>query len=382
MKRTVSIRILVTPEQDTLLNEIQSIFSDACNFIVKTAVEHKCSNKIELQHLCYYAAKDRFQQLGAQMKLKALQKVATAYKTLLQNRPEIRKGSWPEIAFRNTASVHYDKRLYSIRGDSLSLYTLQGRIQVQLRPGAFQEQYLAKGQAKEAELIRKRNRWYFNLVLDLPTPETLPSDKVLGVDMGENNLAATSSGKLFGGGKLRFERDKYLALRGRLDSNGSKSAMQLLKKVSGRESRHVRHVNHEVSKAIVLEAIRTHCAVIAMEDLTNIRSRIRAGKRVRARLHRWAWRELQTFIEYKAEAAGIRVVYVDPAYTSKTCAVCGNLGHRHKHRFHCPSCGRLAHADLNAGLNIASLGKAFAMPTGTVNCPNVAASARTIKLLP
>ena len=63
-----------------------------------------------------------------------------------------------------------------------------------------------------------------------------------------------------------------------------------------------------------------------MENLTHIRDRIRAGKRIRARLHRWAFSQLQSFVEYKALAAGISVVYVDPAYTSQSCCRCGNLG--------------------------------------------------------
>jgi len=94
---------------------------------------------------------------------------------------------------------------------------------------------------------------------------------------------------------------------------------------------------------------------------------------MRSRLHRWAWAQLQSFVEYKAEAAGLRVMYVNPAYTSQTCAVCGNKGIRSKHRFSCPFCGRLAHADLNAGQNIASLGCTVVLPTGAVNRPHVAA---------
>jgi IS605 OrfB family transposase len=190
--------------------------------------------------------------------------------------------------------------------------------------------------------------------------------------MGENNLAATSSGKLFCGGQLRHKRDCFLNFRRRLQSNGSKSAKQLLKKVSGREARHVRHVNHEVSKAIVAEAIENGYSIIALEKLTNIRKRIKAGKRMRSRLHRWAWWQLQEFIAYKAQGAGIQIVFVNPAYTSKTCYVCGNLGIRSKHRFSCPICGRLAHSDRNAAQNIASLGSVYTVPTGDVNRPNVA----------
>jgi len=174
-----------------------------------------------------------------------------------------------------------------------------------------------------------------------------------------------------GGEQLRHRRDGHLALRRRLQSNGSESARQLLRKVSGKESRRVRHLNHEVSKAIVGEAQRIGATLIAMEDLTDILSRIQAGKRVRTRLHRWSFRQLQTFVAYKAAAAGIASIFVDPAYTSKTCSACGGIGTRNRHRFVC-SCGLRAHADLNASRNIARIGKAAALSRAAVDRPNVA----------
>jgi IS605 OrfB family transposase len=328
---------------------------------------------VKLHRAAYYIIRKVLPDLGSQMVIKAVHKAAGAYKTLLANKPVFRKEDWPIVKFGKSHSVHFDKRTYSLRGDSLSLFTLDGRMVVNFRPGDFQRRYLADGTPKEAELVRKRKGWFFNLVLDLPDPVPAAAGNVLGVDLGENNLAATDTGKLFGGGKLRHDRDRFLNLRRRLQRNGSKSAKQLLRKVSGREARHVTHVNHEVSKAIVAEATSNGYAAIALENLTNIRKRIRAGKRMRSRLHRWAWAQLQAFVAYKAQAAGIRVVFVNPAYTSKTCAVCGNLGNRSKHRFSCPLCGRLAHADRNAAQNIASLGSSFGESTGAVNHPHVAA---------
>ena len=96
----------------------------------------------------------------------------------------------------------------------------------------------------------------------------------MGVDAGENNLAAHSLGRVFGGERLRDKRDRYLALRRRLQSNGSQSAKQKLRQVSGKEMRRVKHINHETSKAIVQAAIDAGIAKITMEDLTHIRERI------------------------------------------------------------------------------------------------------------
>ena len=41
-----------------------------------------------------------------------------------------------------------------------------------------------------------------------------------------------------------------------------------------------------------------------------------------------AFFQLQWFIEYKALAAGVPVVYVDPAYTSQDCPRCGHRPRR------------------------------------------------------
>jgi IS605 OrfB family transposase len=370
MKRTISIKLETSPEQDSRLFLLQREFARACNALVPSVVENQCSNRVKLHHLGYYATRELVPDLGSQMTCNAVAAVAQSYKSVLANNPKLKKTDWPTISFRDTGSVHFDKRTYSIKGNSISLFTTLGRIIVPMKLGEFQEGFLETGISKEAELTCRKGKFYFNLVLDFPDVAKRDAGTVAGVDLGENTIAAISTGKLFGGGKLRHNRDSFLALRGRLQRNGSQSARQLLKKVSGREARHVKHVNHEVSKAIVAEAVRNDCGTITMEDLTNIRKRIRVGKRMRSRLHRWAWAQLQTFVAYKAAAAGLRVEFVNPAYTSQTCSVCGCLGVRVKHRFSC-ICGSLAHSDLNASRNLARLGVTAVASTGAVNRPNV-----------
>ena len=170
-------------------------------------------------------------------------------------------------------------------------------------------------------------------------------------------MAAASTGKLWKAGKLKHNRDRKQSLRARLQRKGSRSAKQHLQKASRRERRHVAHVNHVVSREIVNEAKdkNKNKKLIILEDLTHIRDRIKANLRVRARLHRWPFRELQQMIVYKAVQEGMEVMFVDPRYTSQTCARCGKIGARKKHRFQC-SFGYRAHADLNASRNLLGLG--------------------------
>ena len=375
MRRTVSIKLDTTSEQKIALVQLQEAFNKTSNIVATIARENRCWNRVALHHLSYHQIRhDQANEqvvLGSQMVCNAIRTVCDAYKVLKIKKTE----AIPVITFKQRSSVHFDKRTYSLKDGAISLYTLSGRILVQMNVGNFQQSYLQRGYAKEAELICRRGQWFFNLVLDIPDIALLlPKGNVLGVDLGENNLAATSSGKLFGGGELRHERDCALALRKQLQSNGSKSARQLLQKISGKEARHVKHVNHVISKAIVNEAQATGCDTIAMESLTNIRRRIRAGKRMRSRLHRWSWAQLQVFVQYKAQAVGLNVVFVDPAYTSQMCAVCGQLGVRQKHRLACKICGIQRHSDLNASQNIRRIAMSADIATGTVNCPYVATS--------
>lgn len=237
--------------------------------------------------------------------------------------------------------------------------------------GDFQRPKMAGTTPKEAELVQKKGTWFFTLVVETETPAVVVTGPALGVDVGENPLAATSTGKLFGGGALRDRRDRFLVLRKRLQPNGSASSKQLLRKISGKEARRVKLENHRISKTIIAEAQRIGARMIVLEDLTHIRRNIKTGLRVRRRLHRWAFRKLQTFITYKVLAAGIAVLFVDPAYSSQTCSLCGEFGLRQQHLFTC-SCGFRAHADCNAARNLVRIAEGNPSSTADVSQPNVA----------
>ena len=373
-KRTISIKLVPTSEQAQKLLELQREFNNVRNAVSESASVKRCFNQYQLHNLAYKPIRKKF-KLGSQMVCIAIKTVCSSYKDRVR---KVRSKEVPQISFRQGGSVHLDKRTYSLIKGGVSLYTLSKRVKVPFKMGEFQRKYMERGIPKEAELVRRKKNWFFNLVLDVPdAPPRSERGGILGVDLGENNIACTSTGKIFGGGKLRYERDAALALRARLQSNGTKSAKRTLRKVSGKESRHVKDVNHCVSKALVEEASAFGCDTIAMENLTNIRSRIRAGKRMRSRLHRWPFAQTQSFTHYKAVDAGMSVFYGNPAYTSRTCNRCGQLGVRVGHKFECKNCVIFLHSDVNAALNIRGIAALFSAATGAVNRRNVASIAES-----
>jgi IS605 OrfB family transposase len=138
-----------------------------------------------------------------------------------------------------------------------------------------------------------------------------------------------------------------------------------LKHLSGREARFARDVNHCISKQLVKIAKGTQRG-IALEDLKGIRDRVTVPRKRRDELHSWSFAQLRSFIGYKAERAGVKVVQVDPCNTSRTCPVCGCIDKKNRptqSQFSCISCGHVAHADYIAAVNISR--------RGAVNHPHV-----------
>ncbi|MEV0224006.1 transposase [Streptomyces sp. NPDC050704] len=82
--------------------------------------------------------------------------------------------------------------------------------------------------------------------------------------------------------------------------------------------------------------------------MTGIRGRARLRKPQRVTLHSWSFHQLGAFIAYKAKRAGVPVVYVDPAYTSRECSRCHHIEKANRPSqavFVCRSCGFAEHAD-------------------------------------
>ncbi|ERT03771.1 transposase, IS605 OrfB family [Lyngbya aestuarii BL J] len=212
------------------------------------------------------------------------------------------------------------------------------------------------------------------LAVVVPTQPKGKTPKVLGVDLGWRDIATTSTGKSWDGAQLRETRNKFVRVRASIQSKRTKSSKRLLRRLSGKESRFQKWVNHNISKQLVEEAQKLN-SVIAFEDLSGIRFRTKVRRKTRTEINRWAFYQLRLFTEYKANIAGIDVILVDPRCTSQTCSRCHHIhpkpgkSYRKGKVFKCGFCGFEHDADVNGALNIAQLGVVVNLPEiSTYSC--------------
>src|SRR3990170_4448008 len=72
----------------------------------------------------------------------------------------------------------------------------------------------------------------------------------------------------------------------------------------------------------LVRAAKDWRSAIVLEDLT-LHGAGGRSRRMNRRLSSWPRGELHRQIEYKAALAGVPVIKVNPAWTSKTCPMCG-----------------------------------------------------------
>jgi IS605 OrfB family transposase len=342
VKQTLFVKLLPTPEQSKSLFKTLEAFNNACNEIAEVAFEHRTANKVRLQKFVYYDIRRKY-GLSAQLTIRAISKVAEAYKRDKRIKP----------SFRKDGAIVYDQRILSWKGiDRVSITTLKGREIIPVKFGAYQAERLNRIRG-QADLILRDGVFYLAVVVDVPEPPTYDAKEWLGVDLGIKNIATDSDGQVWSGGQLNGLRRRYARLKAKLQSKGTKSAKRLLRKRSGKEARFARNVNHIISKRLVAKAKGTERG-IALEDLTGIRSRITVRKPQRRTQHSWSFHQLRRFIEYKAKLAGVPVRFINPKNTSRTCPNCGFISktNRNGEHFQCSNCGFAGLADQIAAENI------------------------------
>lgn len=212
----------------------------------------------------------------------------------------------------------------------------------------------------------KNNNLMLALHFDIPTNKQneIIKDRVLGVDLGikypaymclsDDTYKREHIGSIDDFLRVREQmqtrrRKLQHDLKFNKGGKGRKKKLQALDRLRDKEKNFATTYNHMISKSVVKFAKKYNCEYIHLEKLTKdgFSSEI---------LRNWSYYQLQQYIEYKAKREGIKVRYVNPAYTSQTCSRCGNVdkeNRQEQEKFKCTKCGHKLNADHNAAINIA-----------------------------
>ena len=234
--------------------------------------------------------------------------------------------------------------------------------------------YKACSSSIQIKKMNGRSRIFLLLCVEVPNEEHKQiKGKVIGIDLGLNvpiyaaandgpERKAIGSRDAFLNQRATFQRRFRSLQRLQMTKGGRGRTHKLepLERLREAERNWVKNQNHLFSKEVVDFAVQAGAEVIQMEKLKDF-GRDRSGDVKDDKkfvIRNWSYFELQTMIEYKAKRAGIKVRYVNPAFTSQTCSECGKEGKRESIHFQClnPECkcyGQDIHADYNGARNIA-----------------------------
>ncbi|MFX1295162.1 MAG: transposase [Promethearchaeota archaeon] len=109
------------------------------------------------------------------------------------------------------------------------------------------------GQIKSLTLkIKNKHRLIAFLGIELPNiPVTNRVNTFLGIDRGINRVVVLSNNRFYNMNHIKAVRWKYQWLRKHLQQKGTRSAKRKLKRISGREQRFMKDVNHQIANWIV-----------------------------------------------------------------------------------------------------------------------------------
>ena len=353
MKLSIKVKLAPNQEQKDVLLETIETYNEACDFVSQIAFENKTASVVKIHHICYYEIRKRF-NLSSQMAVRVVGKVADAYKIARSKKLNLKHPH----KFAKYGAVVYDQRILSWKGlEKVSILTLKGRQVIPIVLGEYQQTKLLYPRRGQVDLLYKNGNFYLIPIIEVPEPPQKMTKDFLGVDLGVVNLAVDSKGEIYSGKEVDNKRVKIDKLKSALQKKGTKSATKHLKKLSGKENRFRKDVNHCISKKIV-EKCKRHSLSLAIEDLAGIRQRATVRHTQRRKHSSWAFNQLRSFLEYKTKLAGIILKAVDPHYTSQRCSNCGYIAsHNRKNQssFVCKSCNFSVNADFNGAINIAQL---------------------------
>lgn len=254
------------------------------------------------------------------------------------------------------------------------------------------------GTPKRCTIVRDGNQWFASILCEVETTDPPPSIKPLvAIDRGVAVLLADSDGGMTANPHVTETLQPHIRCaqrtvarrkKGSKNQQKAKAKVARLQRKARRQREHVLHVassrytkNHGV---IVIEALEVQNMTRSAKGTTDAPGiNVRQKSCLNRAILDAGWGKFAWMLKYKAAPEGARVLEVNPAYSSQTCAECGYVdaaSRRSQSIFICTACGHTNNADWNAAAVLKTRGiAALAVESTETVCGGNAAQERPVK---
>ena len=362
MQLSETVKVYPTEYQKNIITQTMTEYIDIVNSLVSDAVNGHSIAKTTTADVSANLPSALTNQCIRDAKSIVKKHYKYCHKAVLKNRSLVKRGSTirtkaPNLPILQKPCCYINNQNYRLKDNCIEFPVMingkSKRISVFVKLTDRQKALFSNAKFGTMRIVTKNHTLVAQIVYEVSEPELKSDGNVMGVDLGIKCPAVSycsgGSIKFYGNGrKNKYMRRHYAYLRKKLQTS---KKMKAVKRINDKEQRIMRDIDHKLSHDIVETAVAHNVKVIKLEQLKNIRSTTRKSRKNNHSLHTWSFYRLAQFIEYKAKLAGISVEYVNPAYTSQTCPICGNVHHANDRNYTC-ECGFHIHRDLLGAMNI------------------------------
>jgi putative transposase len=330
--------------------ELLESFRAMVNHAIRICLEEKIKGRLKLRDRIYKEFQTRYVVTSAYP-----YSVAEVAWSIVKKHKR-----WHRRPSASRLMLKMDSQNYSLNYGIASLPFKRGeRLLIPLRYGEWQRSFLIDESLKRGSLTMTEDA--IIIAFSREVPLTVPIERV-GYDLNEKSIVG-SDGTRIDLSEVARVHTEY-GIRRRDFYRAYSQDRRLKQKFAGdqREKERVKQFLHVVSRQIVQKAKEKKQAIV-LERLKGIRFAHQRGngegRGKRRRIALWPFRQLQSYIEYKAKWDGVPVEYINASRTSQTCSDCGFVNKKLKlteREWLCP-CGATLDRDLNAAVNIERRGK-------------------------
>ena len=363
MTKAFKYRLYPTRKQVKRIRETLT----TCRMLYNNALEQRISTYKETQESLTYCDQanalvtnknDYQKQVHSQVLQNTLKRLDTSYGNFFRRVKEKKSGKKIKVGFpRFKPDQRYNSFCYPQSGFRLTNDCRRIKLSkigdvrlIYSRP--------VEGKIKTCRVVRDVDQWFVVLTCEQEQSQvTKSTNPTVGVDVGIKTFVVLSDGECVENPRHFKKSEQQLAKQQRRLSRKVKESQNRNKQRTkvARVHRKIRRQRedflHKVSRNLV-----ENYGCIVFENL-NIKGMLRNHKLAK-HISDCAWRKLIDYTTYKAEEAGVEVRLVNPKNTTQICSSCGEVVPKAlADRIHCcPHCGLEVDRDLNAAINIRSVG--------------------------